>query len=106
MDTKIKGIGIVTLRTIVLMALTAVISALSRALFVTNLFEEEYFSEQVLNALYMVFFLLIFNSLAFTIRKHDKSSRARFLEYAKSNKLVSNINLPFRRSTFMSKLLV
>ena len=91
MDTKIKGIGIGTLRTIVLMALTAVISALSRALFVTNLFEEEYFSEQVLNAWHMVFFLLIFNSLAFTIRKHDKSSRARFLEHAKSNKLKSNV---------------
>ena len=67
MESKVKSIGISALKTVILMALTLAISALVRFLFVDNMFEQEYFSNQVLNVWHMIFFLLIFNSLFFAI---------------------------------------
>ena len=47
MDSKVKNIGISVLKTVILMALTLAVSALVRFLFVDNMFEQEYFSEQI-----------------------------------------------------------
>lgn len=88
MDSRVKNIGISALRTVILMALTLAVSALVRFLFVDNMFEQEYFSEQILNVWHMVFFLLIFNSSFFAIKRYDKNSREGFLNYAKSTKLL------------------
>ena len=49
MDNRVKNIGISALRTVILMTLTLAISALVRFLFVDNMFEQEYFSEQILD---------------------------------------------------------
>ena len=56
MDSKVKNIGISVLKTVILMALTLAVSALVRFLFVDNMFEQEYFSEQILNVWHMIFF--------------------------------------------------
>ena len=100
MDSKVKSMGISALKTVILMALTLAVSALVRFLFVDNMFEQEYFSEQILNVWHMIFFLLIFNSLFFAIKRHDKNSRERFLNYAKSNKLRSHIKFVFSSLDF------
>ena len=100
MDSKVKNIGISVLKTVILMALTFAVSALVRFLFVDNMFEQEYFSEQILNVWHMVFFLLIFNSSFFAIKRYDKNSRERFLNYAKSNKLSSHIKFVFSSLDF------
>ena len=100
MDSRVKNIGISALRTVILMALTLAVSALVRFLFVDNMFEQEYFSEQILNVWHMVFFLLIFNSSFFAIKRYDKNSRERFLNYAKSNKLSSHIKFVFSSLDF------
>ena len=100
MESKVKSIGISALKTVILMALTLAISALVRFLFVDNMFEQEYFSNQVLNVWLMVFFLLIFNSSFFAIKRYDKNSRERFLNYAKSNKLSSHIKFVFSSLDF------
>lgn len=75
------------------MALTAIISAFSRFLFVENMFEQEYFSEQILNVWHMVFFLLIFNSLTLAIKRGDRYSCERFLERAENNQLISHVKI-------------
>ena len=93
-------IGKNILRIIILILLTYVISAISRFLFIDNMFEQEYFSEQILNVWHMVFFLLIFNSSFFAIKRFDKNSRERFLNYAKSNKLSSHIKFVFSSLDF------
>ena len=100
MDSRVKNIGISALRTVILMALTLAVSALVRFLFIDNMFEQEYFSEQILNVWHMVFFLLIFNSLFFAIKRYDKNARERFLNYAKSNKLSSHIKFIFSSLDF------
>ena len=100
MESKVKSIGISALKTVILMALTLAISTLVRFLFVDNMFEQEYFSNQVLNVWHMVFFLLIFNSSFFAIKRYDKNSRERFLNYAKSNKLSSHIKFVFSSLDF------
>ena len=74
MDSKVKSIGISALKTVIIMSLTLAISALVRFLFVDNMFEQEYFSNQVLNIWHMVFFLMIFNSSFFAIKRYDKNS--------------------------------
>ncbi|MBR6681554.1 MAG: hypothetical protein IKL40_01060 [Clostridia bacterium] len=91
MDNKAKNIGNIAIRTVIVMALTVVISALSRFLFVKNMFEQEYFSEQMLNVWFLIFFLFIFNSLIIAINKCDKDSCINFLENVKNNKLISHI---------------
>ena len=100
MDSRVKNIGISALRTVILMALTLAVSALVRFLFVDNMFEQEYFSEQILNVWHMIFFLLIFNSLFFAIKRHDKNSREKFLNYAENNKLSSYIKFVFSSIDF------
>ena len=100
MDRRVKNIGISALRTVILMALTLAVSALVRFLFVDNMFEQEYFSEQILNVWHMIFFLLIFNSLFFAIKCHDKNSREKFLNYAENNKLSSHIKFVFSSIDF------
>ncbi len=91
MDNKVKNIGFVAIRTFIIMALTVVFSALSRFLFVKNMFEQEYFSKRILNVWFLIFFLLIYNSLIIAINKHDKYSYIKFLENVKNNKLISHI---------------
>lgn len=91
MENKIKSMGFVALRIVILMTLTALISAFSRFLFVENMFEQEYFSEQILNVWHMVFFLLIFNSLTLAIKRHDRYSCEKFLERAENNQLIFHV---------------
>ena len=100
MESKAKSIGMSALKTVILMSLTLAISALVRFLFVDNMFEQEYFSNQVLNVWHMVFFLLIFNSSFFAIKRHDKNSREKFLNYAENNKLSSHIKFVFSSIDF------
>ena len=100
MDSRVKNIGISALRTVILMALTLAVSALVRFLFVDNMFEQEYFSEQILNVWHMVFFLMIFNSLFFAIKRHDKNSREKFLNYVESTKLRSHVKFLFSSIDF------
>lgn len=97
---KAKRIGFVALRTVILVLLTAAVSALSRLFFrdalfgsITgdDMFAYENISEQMLNGFFLVFFLLIFNSLIIAIDRHDSFSRARFLESAKNNKLATHL---------------
>lgn len=84
-------IGLMILKSVFLILLTAVIAAFSRFLFIDNMFEQEYFSEQVLNICFLVFFILIFVSLTIAIDKYDKYSYLRFSERVKNNKLISHI---------------
>ena len=84
-------IAAIVLKSVLELLLTAAIAAVSRFLFIDNMFEQEYFSEQILNVWHMVFFLLIFNSLIIAIHQHDKYSREKFLESVKDNKLLSHI---------------
>ena len=79
------------LKCLLLLLLTAAITACWKFLFILNMLEEEYFSEQTLNAWHLVFFLLIFNSLAIAVNRYDKYSRARFLESTENNKLTSHV---------------
>lgn len=83
----------IILQSVLGLLLTAIISAVTRFIFIDNMFEQEYFSEQILNVWHMVFFLLIFNSLITAINQHDKYSRERFLGIAKNNKLVSHVKI-------------
>ncbi len=91
MDNKAKNIGAIAVRTVIIIVLTVVISALSHFLFVKNMFEQEYFSEQILNVWFLLFFLFIFNSLIIAIGKYDKYSYINFLGKVKNNKLISHI---------------
>jgi hypothetical protein len=102
MDNKAKAkrMGFVALRTVILVLLTAAISALSRFLFRDALFGSrtgedmfayENLSEQVLSGFFLFFFLLIFNSLIIAIDRHDSFSRERFFEIAKNNKLATHL---------------
>ena len=91
MENKIKRIGIVALKTAILMALTVAISAVCRFLFVDNMFGQEYFSKHILNAWNMCFFLLIFNSLIFSLNSYNEKDRIKFLEYIEKQKSVSHI---------------
>ena len=95
-----SGMGVVTLRTVILLVLTACISALSRFLFINNMFEQEYFSDQILNVWFLIFFLLIFNSLAIAINRHDKYSCERFLESVNNTKLIYGIKYIFSSFDF------
>lgn len=103
-QTHVK-IGLMILKSVLLLLLTAVIAAFSRFLFIDNMFEQEYFSEQVLNIWFFVFFILIFNSLAIAIDKHDKSSYLRFSERVKNNKLISHIKFIVSSVDFFVELL-
>lgn len=89
MDRKIKDIGTVALRAVILMALSAALSALCRFVFVENMFGEDYFSEQILNVWHFVFFIMIFYSLTFALDQHDKRCRARLLAQVKDGTLLS-----------------
>lgn len=91
MNNKLRNIGFIAIKTVIHMLLTVAISAFSRFLFVDNMFEQEYFSEQILNVWFLVFFLLIFNSLTIAINQHDKYFRRRFLENIKNNKFTSHV---------------
>ena len=91
MGEKIKVTANIALRTVAILVLSAMISALSHFMFVDNMFCQEYFSEQVLNVWHFVFFLLIFNSLTIGINQYDKYSRENFLERVKDNKLIYHI---------------
>lgn len=84
-------IGLMIIKSVFLILLTAVIAAFSRFLFIDNMFEQEYFSEQVLNIFFGIFFILIFNSLTISIDKYDKYSYLAFSERVKNNKLISHI---------------
>ena len=88
---KSRNIILITVKTVILMILTMAISALSRFLFVDNMFEQEYFSEQVLNVWFLIFFLLVFNSLTIAIEQYDKYSRERFLQSVSNNKFMSHV---------------
>jgi len=89
-ETNIQ-IGKIILKSVFLILVTAVISAVSRFLFVDNMFEQEYFSEQVLNVCFLVFFLFIFNSFAMAVNRHDERLFTAFSEKVKDNKLISHI---------------
>lgn len=91
MENKIKRICIVALKTAILMVLTVAISAVCRFLFVDNMFGQEYFSKPILNACNMCFFLLIFNSLIFSLNSYNEKDRIKFWEYIEEQKSVSHI---------------
>ena len=57
-NNKYTQRGAVVLKAAILILLTAAIAALSRFIFVDNMFEQEYFSDRILNVFYMVFFCL------------------------------------------------
>ena len=92
-NNKYTQRGVVALVAALQLLLTALIAALSRFIFVDNMFEQEYFSDRVLNIFYMVLFLLIWNSLIFAIDKNNKYAKEDFLLKSKDNKITSHIKL-------------
>lgn len=88
MNKNIKRIGKISLKALLLIALTEVIALVSRLLFVENLFGEEYFSERVMNIGYTVFFILIFNSLVIAIASHDYTAKDKYLAQAGKGKFL------------------
>ncbi len=99
-----KRIGLIILKSVLLLFLADIIAVFSNALFVGNMFGEEYFSEQILNVWHLVFFLLIFNSLTIAIGQYDKHSRERFLESTKNNKLTSHVKFVISSIDFYVEL--
>lgn len=102
MDNKAKAkrLGFVALRTFLVVLFSAIISALSRSLFFyavnivtdgSSFDREEFFPDRAVNVVFMIFFLLIFNSMIVAINRHDRSARERFWESVNNDKLISRL---------------
>ena len=91
MGSMRKRIGSAVLKSFVIVFLSHIISACANALFVSNMFEEDFFSERGLGVWHMIFFLMIFNSLVIAVGSNDKYSKEAFLDRVKDNKLFSHL---------------
>ena len=86
-----KRIFLAALESFVIVFLSHIISACANALFVSNMFDEDFFSERGLGVWHMIFFLMIFNSLVIAVGSNDKYSKEAFLDRVKDNKLSSHL---------------
>lgn len=87
--TKLTRISIILFRALLLLFLTAGFAAVSRFIFIENMFGQTYFGEPALNAWHMVFFLFIFSSLVIALNSHDQYAMGYFLARVKSGGTIS-----------------
>ena len=86
-----KRIFLAALESSVILVLSHFMALCVNALFVANMFEEDFFSERGLGVWYMIFFLMIFNSLVIAVGSNDKYLKEAFLDRVKDNKLSSHL---------------
>ena len=90
MNRYISQIAKNALKTVLLVLLTAGIGFVCRCLFVFNMFQEEYLSEKALHIFFLVFFILIINSLILAVYKKSKTASEQFMERGIENDFLSN----------------
>ena len=90
MGKQISLIAKSALKAFILILLAAGIGFVCRCLFIFNMFEEEYLSPRAFHIFYLVFFVLIINSLILAIYRKNKRTRERFLKRDVGSDFLSN----------------